>query len=129
MSHTVKIETVFSDLNILKSALESKGWSLVQKQLLRSYHQHDQRPYSFVAVNPDQGQYAYDIGIEVKGEKLELFGDFFGGSLMQTLGENLSELKKEYAYKTIEDEFAVQGYFVSKTVNANGTWTVEAEHA
>jgi hypothetical protein len=129
MSHTAKITTKFARLEPLKSALAVFGWTLVEKAKSRTYSSDEARNkvYDYVAINPATGHNAFDIGIMVKDKELELNGDFFGGSLAQTLGTNLDRLREEYAYRTIEQEYTNLGASVMRNRLENGDQIVEAE--
>jgi hypothetical protein len=130
MSHTVSIEVKFSELTVLKNAFQSMGWNIVENTTMRTYGNSvdASKVYQYVAQNPSKEYNAYDVGIEVnKNGEIKLYTDFYGGSVAKSLGENFSELKKEYAYKVIEDEYLFQGASVSKEVNKDGTWIVTVE--
>lgn len=107
MSHTVKIEVQFKTAEFpqLQKAFESKGWRIAENAMSRQYGGRRLGPYRYVAVNPSQEHNAYDIGINVKGENLELMSDFYGGSIEASLGSNLQGLKQEYAAAVIESEY------------------------
>lgn len=79
--------------------------------------------HHFVAVNPKPG---YDIGIILGKGKIDLYTDMWGGSVAETLGQDLNKLKMEYAQKIIEDEFLYSAT-ITKTENTNGTWTIKVE--
>jgi len=70
----------------------------------------------------------FDLGITQKSDgELELFGDMWGGSISKTLGDGLTTLKKEYAYKVIEQKFAYEGASVFREINQDGTQNVKVE--
>ena len=128
MSHTVKITTKFKNenFNAFKRALEQFGWTLKENSKARTYpgDQAGNTVYPLVAVNPNSG---YDLGIRIEEDQIATYGDFYGGSISQTLGQDLNELRKEYAYRVIEERLVNEGYSVSRTVNQDGTLEVTAE--
>jgi hypothetical protein len=129
MSHTVKIQTKFKNenFNAFRRALEHHGWTLKENDKARTYPgdpaQHTN--YPFVAVNPQAN--GYDIGLRVEEGDISVFCDFYGGSITKTLGQDLNELRKEYAFRVIEERLANEGYSVSRTINQDGTVDVVAE--
>lgn len=130
MSHTVKIQTKFTQLNPLKKAFEHFGWDLVEKAKARVYPNDPKQNdiYDFVAKNPQTGSSSYDVGIQVgpNGE-VEVHCDFYGGSIAQTLGTNLDKLRGEYAYRVIEEKYAYEGASVFRTENQDGSMDVIVE--
>ena len=126
MSHTVKIAVTFktAEIPILRKALAAKGWQLVENATSRQYT-GTVGPYRYVAVNPSKDRLAYDIGINVQGENLELMSDFYGGSIEQSLGKQLQGLKQEYAAAVIEDEY--QNATVSRSTDAHGNLILDVE--
>ena len=133
MSHTVKIQTKFTQLDPLRKAFAHFGWVIKENSTARTYSSNEDRTkvFPFLAVNPQTGSNAYDLGIqrnETTGE-LDVLGDFYGGSVAQTLGENLSKLKGEYAYRVIEERYTYEGASVMRTVNQDGSQTVNVEYA
>ena len=128
MSHTVKIDTKFTQFDDLKTAFEHFGWTIKEKSKARTYPSDPAQNtvYDFVAVNPNNG---YDLGITLNGEEIGIFGDFYGGSVASTLGNGLDKLKQEYAYRVIESHFAYNGASVTRAENEDGTQTVDVEFA
>lgn len=126
MSHTVKIAVSFkaAEIPILRKALAAKGWQLVENAMSRQYT-GNAGPYRYVAVNPAKGYNAYDIGINVVGDNLELMSDFYGGSIEASLGTQLQGLKQEYAAAVIEDEY--QNATISRSTDAHGNLILEVE--
>ena len=127
MSHTVKIAVKFktAELPQLRKALTAKGWTLIENGTSRQYNGRVEGPYAYVAVNPSKAHNAYDIGINVRGENLELLSDFYGGSIEASLGPQLQGLKQEYAAAVIEDEYP--NATVSRSTDANGNLLLEVE--
>lgn len=130
MSHTVKIQTKFKNenFNAFKRAIEHFGWKLEENGKARTYYSDPAKNtiYPMVAKNPGKGE-AYDMGIKIEGDQIALYGDFFGGSIAQSLGQDLNELRKEYAFRVIEERLVNEGYTVERTVNQDGTLDVVAE--
>ena len=133
MSHTVKIQTKFTQLEPLKKAFEQFGWKIKEKSTARTYAYDPQKNkvYDLVAVNPGkEGSMTFDLGLTVKEDgEIDVLGDLWGGSIAQTLGNNLEKLKGEYAYRVIEQKYAYEGASVFRTVNQDGTQTVDVEFA
>ena len=131
MSHTVKIQTKFTQLDALKKAFEHFGWKITENSKARTYSYDPQanKKYNFVAVNPAQdGSMTFDLGIEQKASgELEIFGDMWGGSISKTLGAGLDKLKQEYAYRVIEQKYAYEGASVFRTTNQDGSQEVTVE--
>lgn len=131
MSHTVKIQTKFKQLDALKKAFEHFGWTITENAKARtySYDSTANKKYDFVAVNPSQdGSMTFDLGItQAENGELELFGDMWGGSIAKTLGTGLDKLKQEYAYRVIEQKYAYEGASVFREVNQDGTQTVNVD--
>ena len=128
MSHTVKITTKFKNenFNAFKHALEHFGWTLKENAKARTYpgDMAGNTVYPMVAVNPNTG---YDLGIKIDENEIATFGDFYGGSIAQTLGQDLNELRKEYAFRVCEEKLVNEGYCVERTVNQDGTLEVTAD--
>ena len=130
MSHSQKIKTNFVDLTCLKAALASFGWNDVQERTTAKTYSGDSartRIYDYVAVNPHRG--GYDLGFMQEGNKIEAYGDFFGGSLEQSFGNNLKELKKAYSNSVFTTEWEAQGFTVFATEDERGGILLEAELA
>ena len=129
MSHTVKIQTKFKNENFtaFKRALEHHGWTMKENSKARTYpgDPAQNTSYPFVAVNPESN--GYDVGLRIENGDIEVYCDFYGGSIAKTLGADLNELRKEYAYRVIEERLVNEGYSVARTVNVDGTVDVIAE--
>ena len=131
MSHSAKIQTKFLNLNALTKAFETYGWKIIQKAKARLYAYDPKRDdvYDYVAVNPQKEGQAFDLGINVKENgELDVYGDFWGGSIEASLGSNLGKLRGEYAYRVMEEKFAFEGATVFCTQNQDGTRTVDVEY-
>ena len=130
MSHTVKIAAQFKTENLesFKRAIEHFGWKLVENTRIRTYSSDSARNtvYPMIAQNPNHG---YDLGIqfnEATGE-LEVYGDFFDGSVARTLGRGIDKLKQEYTCCVAEDYFAFHGYTATREVMEDGKIAVVGE--
>lgn len=111
MSHTVQVKTEFKNVKTLTKALESLGWSVVQKRQIRTYDL-DKTVYDCVALNPSTS--GYDIGINVNGKNgLEVKCDLFGGSIEATLGSNLTKLKQKYAVQSVRDLYQYKNVIIT----------------
>lgn len=123
MSHTVKIEREFKDLDTLRRALEKLGWTLQENSKIRTYPSDNLRNtvYPWIAKNPLKG---YDLGIRQAGEKLEIFGDFFDRSISQQLGNNLDTLAVEYAKSSIEKLYSLEYDIAYEVTNDDVTKVV-----
>lgn len=131
MSHTVKIQTKFKNENFtaFKRALENFGWTIKENSKGRTYPGDTaaNTVYPYVAVNKGTGSNSYDIGIKIEGAEIACYGDFYGGSISNELGADLVNLRKEYAYRVIEQRMTDEGYTVSREVAQDGTVDVIAE--
>jgi hypothetical protein len=127
MSHTVRIETKFNQFDSLKAAFAKLGWTIKENSTARTYASDPARStkYQYVAVNPKNG---YDLGLKVKQDgEVEVYGDFFDGSIQQQLGQQLCELKKQYGIQVIEDKYLYEGYTVNYENLKNGCLEVVVE--
>lgn len=131
MSHTVKIQTKFTQLDALKKAFEHFGWAIVENKTARTYAGDPKKNevYPMVAVNPSTNQdRLFDLGIRVaETGEVEVFGDLWGGSIASSLGNNLDKLRGEYAYRVIEQKFTYEGASVFRTENQDGSMDVTVE--
>jgi hypothetical protein len=133
MSHSAKIQTKITQLEPLKRALEHFGWRVIENAKARTYEYDPKKNqvYDFVAVNPEQAtNMTFDLGImrEENGE-LSVSCDMWGGSIARSLGQNLETLKGEYAYRVIEQKYAIEGASVFRTIKEDGTQEVDVEFA
>lgn len=126
MSHTVKIKTLFKDLNVFKKALEKFGWTVKENEKIRTYPSDSARNtvYKYVAVNPKQDGYDIGVGQKEDGE-LELFADFHDGSIAAGLGQDLQKLRQEYSKQLTIDEMTFNGYTVDESTDNNGNISLE----
>lgn len=128
MSHTVKIKTLFKDFSVFKKALSKFGWTIKEKSKIRTYPSDANRNdiYDYVAVNPKST--GYDIGIKIKPDgELELFCDYYDGSIQASLGNDLNQLRQEYSTQLAVDELTFNGYVVQTTTDSKGNVIIEAE--
>lgn len=129
MSHTVKIQTEFKDFRCLKKAFKALGWEIKENSTMRTYPNDPDKNkvWKYVAVNPKK-ENVYDLGIDVsESGKIEIFGDFFGGSVAAALGSGLSKLKQNYAVKVVEEELEPLGFMTNLTHTENGYIVMECE--
>ena len=130
MSHTVKIQTHFKteNLNSFRRALEHFGWKIVENAKIRTYSSDPARNtvYGMIAQNPGSG---YDMGLKMNEEtgELEVFCDYFDGSITKALGQNMQDLKQEYSCCVIEDKLAYDGYTAARHVDEKGVVDIYAE--
>ena len=126
MSHTVKINAKFlaSELPVLLKVFAKLGWVTQENELIRSYDRTTER-FPIVAKNPDKEHRAYDIGLKIEGSEVQLYTDFYGGSVAKTLGPDLQILKQEYAVAVIEDEYPNAS--IVRNVLPNGDLEVTVE--
>jgi hypothetical protein len=130
MSHTVKIQAQFKteQFSSFKRACEHFGWKIVENSKIRTYRNDPSRNtvYPMIALNPNHG---YDLGIQFneKTGELEVLGDFFDGSVAQTLGRDLDKLKQEYAACVAEDYFTIMGWSATREITEDGKIVVNGE--
>ena len=126
MSHTVKIQVTFkaAELPQLNKAFVVLGWTVANNTSARQYTGRSET-YPMVAVNPDKGASGYDIGMRIKGENVEMFSDFYGGSIERSLGPALAKLKQEYAAAVVEDSYPNAS--VTRTHDTAGNLLLEIE--
>ena len=130
MSHTVKIQTKFTQLNPLKKAFEHFGWNIVENAKAKTYPNDPRQNevYAYVAKNPQTSSNNYDVGIKVGANgEVEVHCDFYGGSIAQTLGNNLDKLRGEYAYRVIEEKYAYEGASVFREMKEDGSMEVTVD--
>lgn len=125
MSHSVKIQTQFKDLSILKATFKKLGWEIKENSRMKSYHNNDGRVYPLVAVNPNG--YGYDIGLIPNDNEIETVTDLYGGSVEASLGRGLCKLKQGYAQGVIESSLEPLGFMINTTTMPNGVIQIEAE--
>jgi len=108
MSHTVAIKTQFNNWEAFKSGLAKLGWEIKEKSKARTYPSDPDRNkiYDWIAVNPDKGYNAYDVGISQNAEgEISLHWDPYGGSIAKGLGQDFCELKKNYVVAVTEQYY------------------------
>lgn len=126
MSHTVKIKTTFKDASIFKKALEKFGWTIKENSKIRTYPSDSARDtvYKQIAVNPASS--GYDIGITTKPDgEIELYADFYDGSIQKSLGQDLQRLRQEYSTQLTIDEMTFNGFTAEQSVGKNGEILLE----
>jgi hypothetical protein len=131
MSHSVKLDAKFKidQKDSLRRAFENLGWSLKENSTARTYSYDEAKStkYPLVAVNPQSN--GYDLGLQFndKTGEIEVIGDFYGGSVAASLGQNLDRLKQENQACVFEDHFAYFGYSTTRNVLENGEIEMLAE--
>lgn len=125
MSHTVKIEVKYkvTELPQLRKAFSVLGWTTADNASARQYA--GRQNYDVVAVNPDTTRLGFDIGMTRQGENLDMFSDFYGGSIENSLGTDCSKLKQEFAAAVIADEFP--NATIDRTVDERGNMLLSVE--
>lgn len=125
MSHSAKINTKFSDINLdsFLRALTNLGWRVVTSAKARTYPSDPTRDtvYPWVAVNPLP--HGFDVGITVSNDthEIEVSYDPYGGTVEQGLGLQLARLKTEYNCCVIEDVMGFQGYNATRELQEDGS--------
>lgn len=119
MSESVAYETVYKNMEALTEAFSALKWQIKENSDRRT-HPIDKRKndkFNYVAINPEKGNLAYDIGIEEKGDTISLVWDPYGGSISNQLGSGFAKLNTQYClavarknYDTVEiDEVLSDG--------------------
>lgn len=106
MSHVAEFKTQFRSVEALEKALVNLGWEIRYDGKINTYPSDPKRNvvYEKYAANPTKG--GYDIGlVESKEGEINIIYDPYGGSVEKSLGSGLSELKKNYVLKLMEEEF------------------------
>jgi hypothetical protein len=129
MSHSVTMDLEgFSNMESLKKAFVELGWKIQENSTSRTYYNDPAKDtiYPVVAVNPDT---AYDIGLRMQGDKVEMVSDETMGkhSFQKTLGESYGLLKMAYN----QQQYMVYAHQRRGTVNftrlPNGATRMEME--
>lgn len=97
MSHIAEIQTQFINWDAFVKALNLKGWTIKENSKIRTYPSDPKgnKVYPWIAVNPMAS--GYDIGITKEADgQIKLHLDFFGGSIANSLGQQLCKLKTDY---------------------------------
>ncbi|MBE9177046.1 DUF1257 domain-containing protein [Oculatella sp. LEGE 06141] len=110
MSHFSQIKTQIRDLTSLQSALTDLGvdWK-PGPQAVRGYRGQTQT--AEVAIEQDNG---YDIGFKWNGQEYELVADLQYWKQTLTVDGFISQVTQRYAYCTVLNETAKQGFQVSE---------------
>ena len=135
MSHQTEIATQFNDIRALALACEDLGLALVENGTQRTYSGTQKAAHVIKCKGP------YDIAVEQQEDgKLKLSTDWWAGHVAKEVGfsiehltqkygaekaaklgaNNLLKLTKQYGIQKSVLEAKKKGYFVTKTVNANG---------
>lgn len=111
MSHFSQIKTQIRNLTSLQSALTDLGidWKSGPRDV-RGYR--GQTTQAEVAIEQDNG---YDIGFQWNGQEYELVADLQYWQQNLTVNGFLNQVTQRYAYHTVMNETAKQGFQVSET--------------
>jgi hypothetical protein len=113
MSHFSQIKTQIRNLSSLESALTDLGidWKSGPRDV-RGYR--GQTTKAEVAIAQDNG---YDIGFQWNGQEYELVADLQYWQQNLTVNGFLNQVTQRYAYHTVMNETAKQGFQVAETQN------------
>jgi hypothetical protein len=113
MSHFSQIKTQIRNLTSLESALTDLGidWKSGPRDV-RGYR--GQTTKAQVAIEQDNG---YDIGFQWNGQEYELVADLQYWQQNLTVNGFLNQVTQRYAYHTVMNETAKQGFQVAETQN------------
>lgn len=111
MSHFSQIKTQIRNLSSLKSALTDLGidWKSGPTEV-RGYR--GQTTQAEIAIAQDNG---YDIGFRWNGQEYELVADLQYWQQDLTVNGFLNQVTQRYAYHTVMNETAKQGFQVAET--------------
>jgi hypothetical protein len=111
MSHFSQIKTQIRNLSSLESALSDLGidWKSGPREV-RGYR--GQTTQAEVAIAQDNG---YDIGFRWNGQEYELVADLQYWQQNLTVNGFLNQVTQRYAYHTVMNETAKQGFQVAET--------------
>lgn len=113
MSHFSQIKTQIRNLTSLQTALSDLGidWKAGPKEV-RGY-QGQTRPAQ-VVIEQDNG---YDLGFTWNGQEYEFVADLQFWQQAVPVENFLSKITQRYAYQTVVNETAKQGFQVSEQQN------------
>ncbi|MBE9142087.1 DUF1257 domain-containing protein [Planktothrix mougeotii] len=113
MSHFSQIKTQIRNLTSLQTALSDLGidWKAGPKEV-RGY-QGQTRPAQ-VVIEQDNG---YDLGFTWNGQEYEFVADLQFWQQAVPVENFLSKITQRYAYQTVVNETAKQGFHVSEQQN------------
>ncbi|MBD2545694.1 DUF1257 domain-containing protein [Planktothricoides raciborskii] len=111
MSHFSQIKTQIRNLSSLESALSDLGidWKSGPREV-RGYR--GQTTQAEIAIAQDNG---YDIGFRWNGQEYELVADLQYWQQNLTVNGFLNQVTQRYAYHTVMNETAKQGFQVAET--------------
>ncbi|KOR37204.1 hypothetical protein AM228_08360 [Planktothricoides sp. SR001] len=111
MSHFSQIKTQIRNLSSLESALTDLGidWKSGPREV-RGYR--GQTTQAEIAIAQDNG---YDIGFRWNGQEYELVADLQYWQQNLTVNGFLNQVTQRYAYHTVMNETAKQGFQVAET--------------
>jgi hypothetical protein len=113
MSHFSQIKTQIRNLKSLKSALADMGltWKSGPSSV-KGYQGQTQT--AEVVIEQSNG---YDVGFAWNGQAYELVADMQFWQLNHSVDRFLSQVTQRYAYHTIVEETAQQGFQISEQQN------------
>jgi Protein of unknown function (DUF1257) len=113
MSHFSQIKTQIRNLKSLKSALADMGltWKSGPSNV-KGYQGQTQT--AEVVIEQSNG---YDVGFAWNGQAYELVADMQFWQLNHSVDRFLSQVTQRYAYHTIVEETAQQGFQISEQQN------------
>lgn len=109
MSHFTTIRTELRDKEALKKALADLGYTCQEGNVFARGYGGQKTPVELAVPQPNN----YDFGFRKTGDQYDLVADYFG--LPFTEKTLLPQLKQRYAYHTIVDSAAQQGFTVAST--------------
>lgn len=113
MSHFSQIKTQIRDLKSLHAALADLGLSWKSgPSAVRGYQ--GQTQMAEVVIEQSNG---YDVGFAWNGQAYELVADMQFWQLNHSVDRFLSQITQRYAYHTIVQETAAQGFQVAEERN------------
>ena len=110
MSHFSQIKTQIRNLTSLQAALTDLGikWK-AEPEIVRGYR--GQSREAAIAIEQENG---YDVGFSWNGKEYELVADLQYWQQPLSVAGFLSQLTQRYAYHTVVNETAKQGFQISE---------------
>lgn len=134
MSHIANIQTEIKNLNALKKACETLGFTFKENQKTYKWYGRFMNDYPLPenvkpedlgkcdhAINVPNAKYEVGVIKNKDGNSYELRWDFWcNGGLNEKIGRNGEILKQAYAVEVATEAAQNEGYFVTKTKEKNG---------
>lgn len=122
MSHFTRVRTQLRDVGTVRRALEDLGYDVETDGAVRGYG-GNVTPADLVVRTDAE----YDIGFRRAGESVVMVVDFWG--LRVDRKRFLDEVTQRYAYLTVLDQAASQGWqAVEEEVQADGSIRLVMQH-